>query len=149
MIALSLRAGRLLLDAGDVDAGLQLLLGCRAWDEAGAQLRRHARACAEAGRLSALSRHIAALPIDSADRLAYWRGLCALDSQPTAALSDMTMALAAARADADPRAQLEAAEVAATALVSMGRMRDLDPWIALLEEHADCLDAAATTTRPF
>jgi len=140
--ALSLRAGRLLLEAGEADAGLQLLLGCQAWDEAEAQLRRNARAYAGSGRLFALARHIAILPIDSADRLAYWRGLCALDAQPAAALSDMTMALAAARAAADPLAQLQTADVAATALISLGRMRDLDPWIEVLEEHAGCLDGA-------
>jgi hypothetical protein len=87
--------------------------------------------------------------MDNADRLAYWRGICALDSQPAAALADMATALAAARAACDPIGQLEAAEVAATALVSMARMRDLDPWIGVLEEHADCLESATANDEAF
>jgi ATP/maltotriose-dependent transcriptional regulator MalT len=149
VVALSLRAGRLLLDTGEIDAGLQLLLSCQAWDEVECYLRQHARTYAAEGRLSALARYIAALPIDHADRLAYWRGLCALDSHPAAALDDMATALAAARAAGDPLGQLEAAEVAATALVSMARMRDLDPWIAVLEEHADYLDSATGRDTAF
>jgi LuxR family transcriptional regulator, maltose regulon positive regulatory protein len=135
--ALLLRAGRLLIDAGETDAGLQRLIEAQAWDEAVQAVASCAPRYAADGRVQALRGHIDALPAAHAERLAYWRGWCALDSAPTAALADMVQAERDGAAAHDTNARLAAAAGAATALVCTGRVRDLDPWIELLTAHAD------------
>jgi LuxR family maltose regulon positive regulatory protein len=141
VLELKLRAARLLLASADTDAGLALLLEAQAWDEAEAQVRRHAAAFIIEGRAYALARHIAALPAAAGERLAYWRGLCALDAQPATALTDMARALAL---PGDAQAQLATAAVAATALIMLGRVKALDPWIDVLDRHAGWFELPAT-----
>lgn len=132
-----LRAGRLLADAGETDAGLQRLTEAQAWDEAAQWIARCAPRYAADGRLQALRQHIDALPAAHGERLAYWRGFCVLDSQPAAALVDMTLAHRSCLAAGDADGALAAAAGAATALVSMSRVAELDPWIAVLTTDAD------------
>ncbi len=140
--ALLLRAGRLLIGAGETDAGLQRLIEAQAWDEAVQAIAQNAPRYAADGRVQALRGHIHALPAAHAERLAYWRGWCALDSAPALALADMAQAERDGAATQDAGARLAAAAGAATALVSTGRVRELDPWIELLTAHADQVLAA-------
>jgi LuxR family transcriptional regulator, maltose regulon positive regulatory protein len=135
--ALWLRAGRLLLEAGETDAGLQRLIEAQAWDEAADGILRCAPRYAADGRLQALRQHIDALPAVVGDRLAYWRGFCALDSRPAAALADMTLAHRQSIANGNADGALAAAAGASTALVSTGRVAELEPWIELLTAHAE------------
>ncbi len=135
--ALWQRAGRLLIEAGATDAGLQRLIEAQAWDEAAQHLVRCAPRYVADGRLQALRQHIDAMPAAGGERLAYWRGLCALDAAPAAALADMSMAASACAAAADIDGLLAAAAGASTALVSSGRVAELDPWIDMLTRHAE------------
>lgn len=135
--ALQLRSARLLLAAGDTDGGLQRLAEGQAWDEAEAALRRAAPRYAGEGRLLALRRHIDALPTEQRSRLAYWHGLSGIDHDPVQALADLAQAQSLAAAAGDARAELEAGAAAATALLASGRLAELDPWIELLDRHAE------------
>ncbi len=132
-----LRAGRLLIGAGQTDAGLQRLIEAKAWDEAAQAISRCASRYAADGRLQALRQHIEALPSTHSARLAYWRGFCALDTQPAAALADMVLAHQACTAAGDVDGSLVAAAGAAVALVSTGRVTELEPWIEVLSTHAE------------
>jgi LuxR family transcriptional regulator, maltose regulon positive regulatory protein len=132
-----LRAGRLLAEAGETDAALQRLIEARACDEAASWIARCAPRYVAEGRVQALRHHIAALPTAAAERLAYWRGLCALDTNPAAAFADMRSAHAACAAAGDIDGVLAAAAGAATALVCSSRVAELDPWIDLLTAHAE------------
>ncbi len=134
---LQLRAGRLLAESGQTDAALQRLLDAQAWDDATQELERSAARYVAGGRLQALLAHVDALPAPLAGQLAYWRGWCTLDSDPTRALADMALAEQQGAAAGDAGAQVAAAAGAATVLVSAGRVRELDPWIELLTAHAD------------
>ncbi len=131
------RAGRLLLVAGDTDAGLAQLLAAEAWDECEAAVVHHVPAFLSGGRLQALRQTIAALPAEAGERLAYWRGLAALDTDPAVALADAQVAHLSARAAADVPAQLAALALAASALVAMGRLHELDRWIDALDALGD------------
>jgi hypothetical protein len=133
--ALRCQCGRLLMVAGDVDAGLQRLLEAEAWDEAESWIRRSAPRYVDEGRVLGLRKHIDGLPGGASERLAYWRGACALEIDPEAALADMTLAHRMAIVDGDIQGQLEAAAGAAVALLTIGRLSDLDPWIGVLETH--------------
>ncbi len=135
--AMWLRAGRLLIEAGQTDAGLQRLIEAEAWDEAARTLADCAPRYAADGRLQALRQHIEALPAAHGDHLAYWRGFCALDTQPAAALADMVLARQACAAAGDVDGCLAAAAGAGVALVSTGRVAELDPWIDVLTTHAE------------
>jgi ATP/maltotriose-dependent transcriptional regulator MalT len=135
--AMWLRAGRLLAEAGETDAGLQRLTEAQAFDEAALWIIRCAPRYVADGRLQALRQHIAALPAAAAERLVYWRGLCALDTDPAAALADMRSAHQACADAADIDGLLAAAAGASTALVCSGRVAELDPWIEVLTAHAD------------
>jgi LuxR family transcriptional regulator, maltose regulon positive regulatory protein len=137
--ALWQRAGRLLIEGGQTDAGLQRLIEAEDWDEAGAQIAHCAPRYVADGRLQALRQHIDALPTAVSERLAYWRGVCALDAAPVAALTDMQLA---AKAAADVDGLLAAAAGAATALVATSRVAELDAWIDVLTTHADAALAA-------
>lgn len=132
-----LRAGRLLLLAGETDAGLAQLSAAQAWDEAEAAVQQHAPTYLLESRMQALRPHIDALPPPAAERLAGWRGVCSLDHDPAAALADAQLAHQSASADGDPVAQLVAVALAASALVALGRMQELDGWIAALDALGD------------
>lgn len=133
--ALLLQCGRLLMVAGDVDAGLQRLVEAQAWDEAESWIRRSAARYVDEGRVLALRKHVDAMPEAYAERLAYWRGACVLELNPEAALADMSLAYQSSVADSDIQGQLDAAGGASAALLSLGRLTDLDPWIGVLSEH--------------
>ena len=134
--ALLRRAAGLLVKSGQVDAGLQRLMdaGCAA--EAATLLLDHAPDYLARGRVEALRQHISRLPEDARVRLLYWRGLCALDTDPAAALTDLEIAYAGSVAAADASAQLAAAAAAAIALVALSRVKDLDRWLAVMDGHA-------------
>lgn len=131
------RAGRLLLVAGETDAGLAQLIEAQAWDEAEAAIANQAQAYLAEGRLQALRLHITALPDAAGRRLAYWRGFGALDTDPAAALADAQLAYHAALLAADVPARLAATALAASALVAQGRLHDLDRWIDDLDAVTD------------
>lgn len=133
--ALLLQCGRLLVISGDLDAGLQRLIEAQAWDEAESWIRRSATRYVHEGRVLALHKHINALPVAHAERLAYWHGACVIDLDPEAALADMTRAYRRSAAVGDVQEQLEAAAGAAAALLSMRRPAELKPWIDVLSEH--------------
>jgi LuxR family transcriptional regulator, maltose regulon positive regulatory protein len=130
---LGLRAGRLLMLAGDVDAGLARLLEAEAWNEAAPAIRHHAAGYFAQGRLAVLRRLINALPPPLAQELADLRGFCALDTDPAQALADAQLAHGQAQQSGDAVARLTAIALAATALVALGRLPALDPWIDALE----------------
>ena len=134
--ALQLRAGQLLADRGDVDAALQCWADAACWPEFQACLLLAASRYVAEGRTQALRQRIDALPVALRARLAYWRGFCALDSDPAAALADLSAAFDAAVHAADVQGQLLAAAGAATALVHQGRLHALDRWIDVLTQHA-------------
>ncbi|MDO9501158.1 hypothetical protein [Falsiroseomonas sp.] len=130
-------AAAALLQTGEADAALRLLAEVGAWDEAEAALRGAAPRYVSEGRTGALLRLIEALPAESRDRLAYWHGLCLLDREPASALSRLVLAHEDAEKAGDGAAALAAAAGAANALVSLGRLPELDRWIAVLTRHAD------------
>ena len=132
---LRLRAGRLLFEAGLVDAGLQSMIDAGAWDDVVEILQRSAPQYVADGRTLALIRRIDTLAPALRERLAYWRGFCALDTDPASALHDLTRAHAASVADGDVDGELLAAAAAATALVSTGRLHELDQWIGVLDRN--------------
>ncbi len=132
--ALGTLAGRLLLEHGQPDAGLRLLLDAGAFDVVAAELTREAPAYVAAGRLAALRSHLAALPASHQRPLAYWRALCALDGEPAQALVDLDLALGDAGSDAD--AALAAAAARAAALLALGRPAALDGCLQVLDAHA-------------
>lgn len=134
--ALTQRAGRLLVAQGQTDAGLQRLVEAQCWPEVVAVLQEHAAAYLAGGRSQALRHAIDRLPDEHRDPLRYWRGLCALDTDPAAALDDLEPAHRRSVAGRDADGQLAAAAAAATALVGLGRFKALDPWIAVLDAHA-------------
>jgi len=129
-------AGLLLVAHGQLDAGLQRLIDAKCWLDAATVLQRHAAAYVAGGRTEALRRAIDSLPDDYLGPLRYWRGLCALDTDPSAALRDLEQAHERSVAADDVDGQLAAAAAAATALVGLGRIRALDRWLAVLDTHA-------------
>ena len=135
--ALQRQAGLLLRRAGQADAGLQSLLDAQAWPEAEDCIRQDAPRHVIEGRTLALRWHIDALPAASAERLALWRGVSTLDTDPVAGLADLTAAHRNFAAAGDIDGQLLAAAAAATALVALGRFGELDTWIDVLDAHAD------------
>jgi ATP/maltotriose-dependent transcriptional regulator MalT len=130
-------AASLLLETGGTDAAIGLLAAVGAWAEAEAALRDAASRYVAEGRTGALLRLIEAIPPEARNGLAYWHGLCLLDRDPAAALPCFVLAHEAAEAAGDGGASLAAAAGAANALVSLGRLRELDRWIAVLTRHAD------------
>ena len=76
------------------------------------------------------------LPAEQRERLSYWRGFCALDTDPASALEDLTRAHAASAAAGDADGELLAAAALATALVSLGRLQQLDRWLDVLTRHS-------------
>jgi LuxR family transcriptional regulator, maltose regulon positive regulatory protein len=144
------RAGALLVRAGQIDAGLQRLMQAESWREVTAILLDSAPDYVARGRVDALRQHIINLPQTLQVPLLYWRGLCALDTDPAAALLDLEAAyehsvLAAvssavssadASATASATAQLQIAAAAAVALVALSRVKDLDRWLAVMDRHA-------------
>ena len=134
--ALQRRAGKLLVVHGQVDAGLQRLTDGQCWPEVMAVLQDNAAAYVAGGRTAALRRAIDSLPDAQLGALRYWRGICALDTDPIAALHDLELAHADSEATHDVDGQLAAAAAAATALVGLGRIKSLDRWLAVLDTHA-------------
>ena len=129
-------AGLLLVAHGQVDAGLQRLIEAQCWPEVAAVLEQHAAAYVAGGRTEALRRAIDNLPEEHLGALRYWRGLCALDTDPAAALRDLEQAHDTSAAAHDVDGQLAAAAAAATALVGLDRFKALDRWVAVLDRHA-------------
>ena len=134
--ALLRRAGLLLVQGGQVDAGLQRLIEAGCWPEAVAILLGHAADYLSRGRVDALRQHIDSLPEAHLLQLHYWRGLCALDTDPAAALHDLQRAHATAALAVDADAELAAAAAASVALVALSRVKELDPWLAVMDTHA-------------
>ena len=136
------RAGALLVRTGQIDAGLQRLMEAESWPEVIATLLDRAPDYVARGRVEALRQHISSLPEALHAPLLYWRGLCALDTDPAAALLDLEAAyehsaLATdASAAASASAQLQIAAAAAVALVALSRVKDLDRWLAVMDRHA-------------
>jgi len=137
--ALLVRAGHALAAAGDVEAGVERLIEGEAWDDARLLIAGGAPVLLAQGRAATVHRHIAALPAPHAASLAYWRGVCLLDVDPDAALADMRSAYHTAVGAGDVPAQLAACAGAAHALVPLGRLIALDPWIGIVTAHADTL----------
>ena len=129
------RAGVLLVQNGQIDAGLQRLMDAACWPEAVTVLLEHAPDYLARGRVDALRQHIKGLPETERKPLLYWRGLCALDTDPAAALSDLDAAYGHSVLAADAGAQLAAAAAAAVALVALSRVKDLDRWLTVMDAH--------------
>ena len=134
--ALKRSAGLLLVAHGQLDAGLQRLIEAQCWPEVASVVQDHAAAYVAGGRTEALRRAIDSLPEVHLGPLRYWRGLCALDTNPTAALNDLEQAHERSAAAHDVDGQLAAAAAAATALIGLGRIKALDRWVAVLDMHA-------------
>jgi hypothetical protein len=130
-------AATVLIETGELNAALGLLAGIGAWAEAEAALRNAAPHYVAEGRTGALLQLIEAMPPESHDQLAYWHGLCLLDRDPAAALPRLVLAHETAVGMGDGEAALAAASGAANALVSLGRLPDLDRWIADLTRYAE------------
>ena len=132
------RAGALLVKTGQIDAGLQLLMDAESWPEVMAILLDRAPDYMARGRVEALRQHISSLPEALHVPLLYWRGVCALDTDPAAALLDLEAAYehSALATDASATAQLQIAAAAAVALVALSRVKDLDRWLAVMDRHA-------------
>ncbi len=132
------RAGALLVKAGQIDAGLQRLMEAACWPEVIAILLDRAPDYVARGRVEALRQHISSLPEALHAPLLYWRGLCALDTDPAAALLDLEAAYehSALATDASAIAQLQIAAAAAVALVALSRVKDLDRWLVVMDRHA-------------
>jgi LuxR family transcriptional regulator, maltose regulon positive regulatory protein len=134
--ALQQRAGLLLVEHGQLDAGLQRLIDAKGWSQAKAVLQDAAAAYVHGGRTQALRQHIDQLPDEFIGDLHYWRALCALDTDPLTALRDLEHAQATSVVSNDVSRQLAVAAAAATALVGLGRIKELDRWLAVLDQHA-------------
>jgi len=144
--ALRQRAARLLAAAGQSDASLQLMIEAECWSDARDMMLASAARYVDEGRTLALRQHIDKLPSNflaphpiephTSEPLIFWRGFCVLDTDPGAALPDLKQALSAGIAARDADWQLAAASGAATALVSTGRVGELDACIDVLTRHA-------------
>jgi LuxR family transcriptional regulator, maltose regulon positive regulatory protein len=134
--ALRGRAAELLAAIGQTDAAMEHLIEAERWGDAASLLQRAAAHYVSEGRTQALLQQIDRLPALPDNALAYWRGYCLLDVDAARALPDLIRAhtMSAALADAD--AELDAAAAVAAALVTLGRVKELDPWVAVLTTHA-------------
>jgi LuxR family transcriptional regulator, maltose regulon positive regulatory protein len=134
--ALQRRCGRMMIDAGLLDEGLQSMIDAQASGDALEVLLEAAPQYVASGRTLALIDLIDRLPEGLRERLSYWRGYCALDTDPESALRDLAQAYAMSVAAGDVDAELLIAAATATALVSLSRLNDLDPWLDVLTRHA-------------
>ena len=135
--ALQRRAANVLAGIGQFDAALQRLIDVEAGPEAEALLLRSAASFVAGGRTEALRQLIDRLPPANRERLRYWRGFSALDTDPLQALSDLQEAFRNCAEAGDVDGQLAAAAAACTALVSTGHVKELDRWLDVLSTHAD------------
>ncbi len=135
--SLQLRAAHLLVAGGDVDAGLARLIEACQWDDLEAVLTNYAHRFVAEGRSQSLRQFIDALPEGGRARMSYWRGFCLLDSDPVVALVNLEDAFCRYVSSGNVEGQLGVAAAAATALVSIGQVRQLDRWIDVLTLHAD------------
>lgn len=133
---LRLRAGRLLIAAGQVDAGLQILVDAQHWDDALEAILHAAPRYVADGRTQALVGRIDGMPAAMRDRLSYWRGYCLLETDPVSALADLVSAHAGCAAAGDVDGELLAVAALSAALVTCGRLPELDPWLQVLSRHA-------------
>ena len=130
------RAGAMLVKSGQIDAGLQRLMDAGCWPDVVTILLDHAPDFLARGRVEALRQHINRLPEAERAPLLYWRGLCALDTDPAAALWDLEAAYEHSVLAANSGAELAAAAAAAVALVALSRVKDLDRWLTVMDTHA-------------
>ena len=135
--AMQRRAGNVLAVAGQFDAALQRLIDAEDGPEAEALLLRCAASFVAGGRTEALRHLIDRLPEAHRERLRYWRGFSALETDPLQALSDLQRAFRNGADAGDVDGQLAAAAAACTALVSVGRVKELDRWLDVLSAHAE------------
>jgi ATP/maltotriose-dependent transcriptional regulator MalT len=135
--ALQRHAANVLAGVGQFDAALQRLIDAQAGPEAEALLLRSAASFVLGGRTEALRQLIDRLPSENRERLRYWRGFSALETDPLQALSDLQEAFLISAEAGDVDGQLAGAAAACTALVSTGRIQELDRWLDVLSTHAD------------
>ena len=131
------RAGTLLIEHGQVDAGLQHLLQAQAWPAAAAAVLQAAPRFFTDGRTSALLTLIDALPAEWQRMTAYWRGLCVLDHAPDDARAALALAYDDAARAGRPLDELLAVSASAVAWVATGRLAEIDAWTAVLDRHIE------------
>jgi LuxR family transcriptional regulator, maltose regulon positive regulatory protein len=134
---LLLAAASSLNDQGEVEAGIQLLLQARTWNEAGRLIRHVASTLVDQARLATLSRWIEALPVEFvADDawLVYWRGICRLTFDFQSALGDLEHSYERFLVAHDRAGQaLACAAILQHIAYSYLDYRGLLPWIQRLE----------------
>jgi LuxR family transcriptional regulator, maltose regulon positive regulatory protein len=138
---LMLTAAGALNDHGEVEAGIQLLLQARTWNEAGELIRGVAPTLVDQARLATLSRWIEALPpnlvVDDA-WLIYWRGICRLTLDFQSARGDLEHAYERFLLTGDRAGQaLACATILQHIAYTYLDYRGLLPWIGRLERLLD------------
>ncbi len=133
--ALLRRAGNVLDAAGQFDAALPRLIAAGDGRAAEALLLRTAASFVADGRTEALRQLIDQLPEAHRERLRYWRGFSALDTDPEQALSDLQGTFRKCADAGDVDGQLAAAAGACTALISTGRVKELDRWLDVFSTY--------------
>ena len=146
VVELRRRAGALLVEHGQLDAGFQLLHGARDWPACVAVIVKTAPQLVGEGRRATLLGWLDALPDDvvrASAWLLFWKGTCMLGSAPLASASWLGEAIARFRDDGE-RAGFQLAWSARVAACVHAGM-DLSPIDAWLDE-LDAFDAAAPVT---
>lgn len=128
------RAGRLLLDHGESDSGIYLLLQAESWDEAVKGILGSAAKMLANGRAQILRQWFSRLPVQLAENnswITYWMGMCDLGIQPAQAQELFTSAYQNFREIGDIAGQYNAwAGIVDAIYMSHSIQTQLDPWIA-------------------
>jgi LuxR family transcriptional regulator, maltose regulon positive regulatory protein len=138
---LLLTAASALNDHGEAEAGIQLLLQARTWNEAAQLVRCVAPTLVEQARLTTLSRWIDALPSDFVmgdGWLIYWRGICRLTLDFQSARDDLEHSYERFLDTRDRAGQaLACAAILEHIAYTYLDYRGLLPWIGRLERLLD------------
>jgi len=139
--ALRRRAGRLLLEHGESDSGIELLLQGDAWEEAAEGILNHAPQMLANGRAKTLGQWFDRLPDQLTDEnpcISYWMGMCEIAFEPTRAQELFTVAYHKFKKQNDVTGLYNAwAGVVDAIFVSHNAQTQLDPWIVEFDRLRD------------
>jgi LuxR family transcriptional regulator, maltose regulon positive regulatory protein len=81
------QAAHVLLNRGDFDVAIELLIQAQQWSNAQVAIERHAAQLVLQGKAMSLQVHLDRLPHAQQSNLTYWRAMCALDAEPARAIA--------------------------------------------------------------
>jgi LuxR family transcriptional regulator, maltose regulon positive regulatory protein len=133
LAALRTKAGQLLIQTGDRDSGIQMLMGAGAWDEAVRLLLELAPQLAMTGRFRTLHAWLQAVPRELIIRepwLGYWQAVCILPVNPLAAREQLSRCQAVFTEAGDVAGALSAwSSLMESVWLAWDDCHVLDPWL--------------------